>query len=383
VIEHLPSGAYRVRWYEAGRGGRRRSRTFARRSDARLVEAELLRRKALGEFAFLEASNKRVEDLARDWWEIYAKPNLAYNTLAGYAPALDKHVLPRLGRLKLRDVTPEVLARFRADLEKAGVGRSSVRISLVVVQAMFSRAQEWGWVATNPARAVRKPSGARKRAVVCLEPARVEDIRTVMTADERHYAALMVSLVAYAGLRIPEEVLALEWRHIREQTLLVEQRLIEGEIVSGQKVRHFRPRAVDLVAPLKQDLAEQRLRMGRPGGLIFPRRDGRPWRRTDVNNWRRRVWHPSREKAKVEPLPPYDLRHAFASLQIRAGVSLPELAEQLGHAPQMTLSTYAHVMRELRGLPPLTAEEQIQAARNPRRPLVDHGMIPGMRDGPS
>ena len=100
-----------------------------------------------------------------------------------------------------------------------------------------------GWVATYPARAVRKPSGARTRAVVCLEPARIEDIRTVMTADERHYAALMVSLAACAGLRIPEEVLALEWRHIREQTLLVEQRLIEGEIVSGQKVRHFRPRA--------------------------------------------------------------------------------------------------------------------------------------------
>lgn len=93
-----------MRWYEAGRGGRRRSRTFTRKADARLFEAELMRRKALGEFAFIEASNKRLEDLASQWWEIYAKPNLAYNTLAGYAPALDKHVLPRLGRLKLRDV---------------------------------------------------------------------------------------------------------------------------------------------------------------------------------------------------------------------------------------------------------------------------------------
>jgi integrase len=106
---------------------------------------------------------------------------------------------------------------------------------------MFSRAQEWGWIATNPARTLRKSSGGRKRAAVCLEPARVEDIRTVMTADARHYAALMVSLAAYAGLRIPGEVLTLEWRHIRERTLLVEQRLIEGEIVSGHKVRHFRP----------------------------------------------------------------------------------------------------------------------------------------------
>ena len=96
------------------------------------------------------------------------------------------------------------------------------------------------------------------------------------------------------------------------RTLLVEQRLIDGAIVPAQKVRHFRPRAVDLVAPLKQDLAEHRLGMGRPDGLIFPRRDGRPWLRTDVNNWRRRVWHGSRDAAGVE---------------------------QLGHAPQMTLAT--------------------------------------------
>jgi hypothetical protein len=75
----------------------------------------------------------------------------------------------------------------------------------------------------------------------------------------------------------------------------------------------------------------------------------------------------------VQLLPPYDLRHSFASLQIRAGLSLPELAEQLGHAPQMTLATYAHVMRELRGLPALSAEAQIQAARQPRSPQVDHG----------
>lgn len=75
--------------------------------------------------------------------------------------------------------------------------------------------------------------------------------------------------------------------------------------------------------------------MGRPDGLVFPRRDGLPWRRTDVNNWRRRV---------------------------------PELAEQLGHSPQMTLSTYAHVMRELKGFPALSAEEQSVAARESRRP---------------
>ncbi|MGH2764194.1 MAG: hypothetical protein ACRDL4_02225 [Thermoleophilaceae bacterium] len=34
-------------------------------------------------------------------------------------------------------------------------------------------------------------------------------------------------LVAYQGLRIPEEVLALEVRHVRANTLLIEQRNLQ------------------------------------------------------------------------------------------------------------------------------------------------------------
>jgi len=58
-------------------------------------------------------------------------------------------------------------------------------------------------------------------------------------------------------------------------------------------------------------------------------------------------------------------------LQIRAGLSIPELAEQMGHSPAMTLATYAHVIRELKGLPALSAAEQIDEARGARGRLVD------------
>jgi hypothetical protein len=64
----------------------------------------------------------------------------------------------------------------------------------------------------------------------------------------------------------------------------------------------------------------------------------------------RREWSAVRHVA-------YDLRHSFASLEIRAGLSTPELAEQLGHSPQMTLLT--------------SADEQIRVAREARRPLED------------
>ncbi len=36
----------------------------------------------------------------------------------------------------------------------------------------------------------------------------------------------------------------------------------------------------------------------------------------------------------------------------------------MGHSPQVLFSTYAHVIVELRGAAPISAEEQIKAARS-------------------
>lgn len=81
-------------------------------------------------------------------------------------------------------------------------------------------------------------------------------------AEEKLYAATLVSLVAYQGLRVPEEVLALEVKHVRARTLLVEQRNITGKIVAGQKVRGFHPRAIDWVEPARRDVTEYLLALG-------------------------------------------------------------------------------------------------------------------------
>jgi hypothetical protein len=60
---------------------------------------------------------------------------------------------------------------------------------------------------------------------------------------------------------------------------------------------------------------------------------------------------------------PYDLRHAFCSLLIAEGLSVVEVARQAGHAPTMTLDTYAHVMADHDGADRRTAEAAIRAAR--------------------
>jgi integrase len=158
--------------------------------------------------------------------------------------------------------------------------------------------------------------------------------------------------------------LALEWDHVRAKTLLIEQKNVDGRILTGQKTRRP-PRTVDLLAAVRQDLAEYRLASGHPReGLVFPRSDRQPWREHDWRNWRRRVYQPAARALGVESPRPYDLRHSFASLRIHEGkLSIVELAEQMGHSTQTLLSTYAHVIAELRGQPKVGADAQIARAR--------------------
>ncbi len=148
---------WRVRWRQAGQN---RAKVLGRKRDAEAFDAELKRRRRLGELGLLDAGNERLADFAQDWWKLYAEPNLAKSTLRVYAELWDAHVLPRLGQLKLRELTVETLQRYRLELQRDGVGQASARKALVMLQGMLQRAVEWGRLPSNPMVAVKKPRPA-------------------------------------------------------------------------------------------------------------------------------------------------------------------------------------------------------------------------------
>ncbi len=112
-LRRTPSGKWRVEYRSGGRGSRLRSKSFARKADALAFDADIKRRKALGDLSALVAREQTLDELARDWYRLYAQPNLAENTLEKYRRVLRLHVLPELGHLRIAEVTPEVVARFR------------------------------------------------------------------------------------------------------------------------------------------------------------------------------------------------------------------------------------------------------------------------------
>ena len=61
-----------------------------------------------------ERNGRQRLDFVEEWWILYAEPNLERSTLAVYRWAWEHHARPRLGGLRLRDVTPLTVARFRA-----------------------------------------------------------------------------------------------------------------------------------------------------------------------------------------------------------------------------------------------------------------------------
>ena len=352
---------WRARWRDET--GAERSKTFDRAADARAWEAKVRMMKRGGALAELDAGTETLAEFVEEWWLVYAGPNLERSTLRTYAQLWNGHALSRLGHRQLRQLTPQTIARFRAELEGAGVGNEAIRKTMTMLQGVLQRAVEWGRVSSNAVKMTRKPPKKYRPAVQAIPPSVIEVMRARLLEAGRLRDASLLVVLAYAGLR-PQEALALEWRHVRERTLLVERAVSDGQLKVLKNRRQ--PRTVPLLAPLKEDLAEWRRASGSPppGSPVFPSSSGGFWRATDWRNWRKRAYKPVAEALGLPGARPYDLRHAFASLLIHEGrLSVVEIAAQLGHNPTVCLDTYAHVIAEERDGEHVSAEEQIALAR--------------------
>lgn len=359
---------WRVRWRQ---GGRYRVRTFDLKRDALNFGAELRRRIQQGTLATLDTGRMTLAEYVTGTWAKAYRTNLSESTRVRYGHLYDKHVLPELGGLTLADITPEVIARWQADRLASGGGPVAVRDALTLLGGILQRAVEGGHIQTNPVRAVRKAPVPRRAEVRPFAPLIVERMRRASTPRD----AALLSVLAYAGLR-PGEALALQWRDIRDKTLLVERALSLGEEKDTKTSAH---RTVRLLAPLATDLREWRLRSGRPPDrdLVFPSKKGGPWTLGAYQSWRRRAFRRARDSAGLDRGRPYDLRHSFASLLLHEGRSVIYVARQLGHDARLTLGSYGHVIDELDGTPQVEAEAAIAAARQELQPApkarVGHG----------
>jgi integrase len=329
-------------------GTRNRSKTFDRKSDAGSFDIRQKEKRQRGEQIIRPRDTPTLEALAGRLTEKRAADGIATNTLLFNGSVFDKHISPYLGHLRVAEISPERLDEWQAECPASAY---MMNRAMEYLGQLLAYAKQLRYVETNHAADLkRRPHRTRKGKTA--SPAQVEAMRDYFLSKKRLGYATLISVSAYVGIR-PDETLQLRWDSLNGRRFF-----IEAEMSKTEKARY--PEIPD---PVLADLAQWRLAQGSPEGLIFPRSDGVPWRKTDRDNWRARWFRPAEEAAGLEGFRPYDLRHTCASLMLRAQIPPADVAEHMGHGLRVLFDTYGHEIEGMRGMPAVPMAQAIQEAR--------------------
>ena len=154
------------------------------------------------------------------------------------------------------------------------------------------------------------------------------------------YGPLVLSAAA-TGLR-PGEWIALEHRDIDRHAgvVYVRRAYRNGRVKCPKTDASIRAVPLQTIALA----ALERLRMNARSPLVFPSPNGSYF---DLHNFRNRYWKPAQLAAGITPQRRvYDLRHTFATVALRAGISTFELSRYMGTSLGMIDRHYGHLARD-------------------------------------
>jgi integrase len=205
-------------------------------------------------------------------------PRLNDRTRHGYRAIIRLHILPTLGGVRIRELSPTHTKRMLAIARANGIGPSTQRNIKNTLSSAISDLIEEDVLAFNPT-AVRVARGRNAAAEVSIGLAEAANLMNVI---QGHPMEDLWALALYTGGRIGE-LLALAWEdvHLADHKILIRRadsmvvdpkdpmRLVRGITVpktpsSIREVPLAEPEAVDLMTARWE-------RMGRPRrGLVFP-----------------------------------------------------------------------------------------------------------------
>jgi hypothetical protein len=102
-----------------------------------------------------------LERFAEHWLKDVVGPRLRPSTLSSYRETLRLHVIPTLGRINLRALTPTHVRTLLANKSAEGLGARSVQIIQSTLRTMLSEAMREELIERNVATVVRPPSVKR------------------------------------------------------------------------------------------------------------------------------------------------------------------------------------------------------------------------------
>ena len=284
------------------------------------------------------------EEYAAEWLSRRASSGeYAANTLRSDASDV-RALSARFGGMRLSEMTrPAVAAGMEA--VKAGVSGATAAKRHSTLKCILREAVYDGIIDSNPADLVRPPridTAPKKPLTVAQCVAVGERMRALPSSPHVVGAALML----FAGLRRSEAV-GLDWRHVEEGRVRVEQQGTQGGGAAATKTRSG-VRAVPLV-PLLSDLLEewraaQRVILAAKGveqdgstPVVTNARGGR-MNPSALYEW----WRANSAGLFGVECTPHELRHTFLTLLANSGASMQSVKSIAGWADISMANVYVH-----------------------------------------
>lgn len=269
-------------------------------------------RGARGGETFAEVAEELMVSLARRWKPITAK--CARYDLRG-------RLLPFFGDIPIGEIARSDINRWRDSLASRG---GTFNRNLPTLSALMQEAEAFGYRRTgsNPCRGIARYKFKKKERFLSMAEYR----RLAGVLDEAKgkmpVAVSLVWLLIFTGARVGE-ISGLRWEWVKgERAFLPDSK-------TGAKV-------IYLNAPARAVLAG--IGEGKKKGLVFPSR-----RSAEAPFSLSNSWSTLRARAGLSDVRIHDLRHSFASVAIRDGISLTLISRLLGHALPETTERYAHL----------------------------------------
>lgn len=115
------------------------------------------------------------------WLEESERLDLSPTTLRTYRAQIKHTIRPRLGKVKLNQLTAKHLDDLYGFMKDDGKSPKTIRNHHAIISSALHRGVRWGWVKTNVAERAKLPRVARRR----VQAPSVDVVRDVIEEAER------------------------------------------------------------------------------------------------------------------------------------------------------------------------------------------------------
>lgn len=344
-VRRRESGRWQARY--PGPDGRLRSAptTFATKRDAEqwltVAESRMIR----GDWIDPQRSSVPFEAYAERW--ITERPALRPRTVELYRWLLRKHLAPKLGPVKLGDLSTALIREWRSNLLAAGVSVSVAAKSYRLLRAILNTAvQEDGILSRNPCR-VR---GADRENAAERPVLTVAQVFTLANAMRYRRLRAMILVAAFATLRWGE-VTALRRCDVAPDGSWVRVSFAHTEVVGrgivvGPPKSRAGVRTIAIPTAIGAEIVKHLMTYvdSAPGALMFTGPKGGALRRAHFNNLTR--WVETVKKLGAPGLHFHDLRHTGNLFAAQTGATTKDLMARMGHDDMRAALIYQRATSE-------------------------------------